>query len=78
MDRSQNSSRGVLGPLGLILVAVLWLMTLSGNIPTGSQNAASHDTEKTYVVDEVVPTPELARGSLATHPASLSTAGKGT
>ena len=34
MTRSQRRSSGVLGPLGLLLVLVLWLVTVSGNAPS--------------------------------------------
>jgi hypothetical protein len=67
-----------LGPLGLFIVAVFWLMALSGNIPAGSSPAPKPETEKTYVEEEVVPLPDLAQNPVTSYPASLPTGGTGT
>lgn len=39
MVESQGSARGVLGPFGIILIAVLWLLIVLGN---GGSAAGSH------------------------------------
>jgi hypothetical protein len=76
MERSQRSSSGVLGPVGLLLVAVLWLMTISGNVPSKNL-AASPATPQTGHVDQT-PVPTVGgsthnRLTLTTHPAGLTT-----
>jgi hypothetical protein len=80
VERSERSSRGVLGPLGLLLVIVLWLMTVSGNVPSANLASPPASSQPAYVKEEVVP---AFGGSadhlttLATHPASMPTAGTG-
>jgi hypothetical protein len=41
VDRSQGTSRGVLGPVGVVLVVVLWLMAVLGAPGTAAHNPAT-------------------------------------
>jgi hypothetical protein len=77
MDRSRRNSTGVLGPLGLLLVAVLWLMTISGNTASKNVVAPTPPEEPGYVDDGVVRAPAPTHGILTSHPTSLPTTGTG-
>jgi len=51
MAGARRTTRGVLGPLGLLLVTVLWLMTVSGNTP--STNVAAPSSQPVYLPEPI-------------------------
>lgn len=81
MNPSQSSSRGVLGPLGLLLVAVLWLMAVSGNIPSAGVATPTPPPQAGHVEKSdknVIAIPGLAHNPATTHPTSVPSTGTGT
>ncbi len=76
MDRSHGRSRGVLGPLGLLLVAVLWLMTVSGSLTSKNLAAPASAADGPGFIGGIahhLDSPE----TLTTYPTTYPTTGTG-
>ncbi len=78
MGRSARSSTGVLGPLGLLLVAVLWLIIVSGNPPTENLAAPVAPSERVDVDEGGRHAGGLPHPMLTTKPATAPAVRHGT
>jgi hypothetical protein len=77
MDRSHGSSRGVLGPVGLLLVAVLWLMTISGSLTNRNLAAPVAADDQSTSIGQVIARHFSPGESLTTCPTTHPNTGTG-
>jgi hypothetical protein len=75
MARSQRRSTGVLGPLGLLLVLVLWLITVSGNAPSTNLAAPSPSSQPVSFHHPIAHVGQASQPALAPPIPHLSTRG---
>lgn len=64
MARSQRRSTGVLGPLGLLLVLVLWLITVSGNAPSTNLAAPPASSQPALIQSPIAHVGQTSQPSL--------------
>jgi hypothetical protein len=68
MTRSQRRSSGVLGPLGVLMVVALWLITVSGNTPSTNLAAPPPSSQPVLTTEPIAHAGHVSQGPLVPVP----------